>query len=147
MRLRFPPIATLLTGLASISLAAARGTSYTIHSRLLTPASSAQQQQPFRRTGTVEVDVDVSTFAIALDGNGEVVLPQARWIPLPEQQGGKEAEKVVMDDAWLQVAVQVEGMEEELWPRSVVRAVRMEEQDFSDERVPAVRDYKLYRRL
>jgi hypothetical protein len=37
---------------------------------------------------------------------------------------GKEQESVMMrDDVWLQVAVEVQGLEENLWPRSVVRAV------------------------
>lgn len=136
---------TALAGLSYTAAGAARGTRYPIHTRIIAPSSSsssADQQPPpppFRQTGTIEIDVDVSTFAVALDGNGEVVLPSARYVPLQDQQGGqaggpkegqegqvegKEEESVMMrDDVWLQVAVEVQGLEENLWPRSVVRAV------------------------
>lgn len=111
-------ILTALTlGLAS---ATPSHTFYTLHRRLVDPSRSTA---PFTPYGIVETDIDVASYALALQlGTGGVVPPKGRFVKAEgkEREGG---ETVDLDRAWVQLAVAVAGRDEEEWPRSAVRAV------------------------
>jgi hypothetical protein len=121
-----PPIAATMKLLAiltalTLSLASATPshTSYILHRRLVDPSSPTA---PFVTYGTVETDIDVASYALALQlGTGGIVPPRARFVKAEEIAKG--AEMVDLERAWVQVAVQVDGRDEEEWPRSAVRAV------------------------
>jgi hypothetical protein len=94
-------------------------TSYILHRRLVDPSSPTA---PFVTYGTVETDIDVASYALALQlGTGGVVPPRGRFVKAEGKAAG--AETVDLERAWVQVAVQVDGRDEEEWPRSAVRAV------------------------
>lgn len=130
----------LLAFLTAITLGLASATpshtSYTLHRRLVDPS---RPTAPFTPYGTVETDIDVASYALALQlGTGGVVPPTGRFV----KSGGKEKdgeETLDLERAWIQLAVEVAGKDEEEWPRSAVKAVSIgipfqEKQNECDER-------------
>ncbi|KAJ9114514.1 hypothetical protein QFC20_001387 [Naganishia adeliensis] len=116
----------LLAALTALTLGLASATpshtSYTLHRRLVDPSRSTA---PFTPYGTVETDIDVASYALALQlGTGGVVPPKGRFVKAEgkEREGG---ETVDLDRAWVQLAVAVAGRDEKEWPRSAVRACHL----------------------
>lgn len=113
----------LLTICAALTLTLASAvpshTAYTLHRRLVDPTRATPS---FVTYGTVETDIDVASYALALQlGTGGVVPPRGSFVKAEGKAEGTET--VDLERAWVQVAVQVEGRDEEEWPRSAVRAV------------------------
>lgn len=116
--MKLTTILTLATS-ALAAVSATHHTSYTIHRRLVDPSHSPS----FTPYGTVETDIDIATYALALRTNtGAIVPPHGRFVPA-ENSGEVGGEEVDVSRAWVQVAVEVEGRDEEEWPRSAVKAV------------------------
>ncbi|GHJ85863.1 hypothetical protein NliqN6_2265 [Naganishia liquefaciens] len=113
-----------LLALAASALAAASAshhTSYTIHRRLLDPSHPA----PFTPYGTVETDIDVASYALALQANtGAVVPPRGKFVPAGYSEAAEEGEVDVFR-SWVQVAVEIPGRDEEEWPKSAVKACQL----------------------
>lgn len=104
--------------LASVS--ATHHTSYTIHRRLLDPSHAPSPLTPY---GTVETDIDVTSYALALRAStGAVVPPRGKFVSARTEEAVAEGE-VAVSHAWVQVAVEIQGRDEEEWPRSAVKAV------------------------
>jgi hypothetical protein len=116
--MKLKTILTLATS-ALAAVSATHHTSYNIHRRLLDPSHPSS----FSPYGTVETDIDVASYALALRTNtGAIVPPHGKFIPA-ENSGGKDGGEVDVTRAWVQVTVEVEGRDEEEWPRSAVKAV------------------------
>lgn len=116
--MRLARILTLAsTAIAAVS--ASHHTSYTIHRRLLDPSHPS----PFTPYGTVETDIDVASYALALRANtGAIVPPHGKFVPAEHHEEAGEGQ-VDVSRAWVQVTVEIEGRDEEEWPRSAVKAV------------------------
>jgi hypothetical protein len=116
--MKLKTILTLATS-ALAAVSAAHHTSYTIHRRLVDPSHPSS----FAPYGTVETDIDVASYALALRANtGAIVPPHGKFIPA-EASGEVSEGQVDLSRAWVQVTVEVEGRGEEEWPRSAVKAV------------------------
>ena len=117
--MRLPHLFTLAVA-ALVSVSATHHTSYTIHRRLLDPSHASS---PFTPYGTVETDINVDSYALALHAStGAVVPPRGRFVSAGADGAVGEGE-VNVSRAWVQVAVEIQGRHEEEWPRSAVKAV------------------------
>lgn len=117
--MKLPTVPTLAAIALAIVSATPHHTSYTLHRRLVDPSRPNPRFEPY---GTVETDVDVTSYALAVQlGSGAVVPPKGKFVKAPGREGAGEL--VDLETAWVHVAVEVAGRDEEEWPTSAVRAV------------------------